>query len=298
MITLRGILAPVVTTFDAQGDLDLDAFGRNIQAHLAAGVCGVVVAGSTGEAALLDDAERVALITRARRELPNDRALLVGTGSESTRATIARTRAAAQAGADGVLVVAPHYYGDQMTADALVEHYARVADASPLPVLLYSIPKYMHFAMPVEAVATLSRHENIIGMKDSSGDAALFARYLELQRETFHVLTGSGVLFSEALRLGAHGGILAVALFAPELSFDVWSARQRGDEEAAQRAQARLTPLAAKIVGGMGVAGVKAALDCVGLTGGVTRSPLRPIAASAQNLLEELLREAELASVA
>ena len=298
MITLRGILAPVVTTFDAGGELDLDAFGGNIQAHLSAGVCGVVVAGSTGEAALLDDGERVALIERARRELPKDRALLAGTGAESSRATIVRTRAAAQAGADGVLVVAPHYYGDQMTPDALVAHYSRVADASPIPVLLYTIPKYMHFAMAPEVVATLSRHENIVGMKDSSGDAALFERYLELQSETFHVLTGSGVLFSEALRLGAHGGILAVALFAPKLSFDVWSARQRDDEEAAQRAQVRLTPLAAKIVGGMGVAGVKAALDCVGLSGGEPRSPLRPIAAAARVLIEELLREAELASVA
>ncbi len=298
MITLRGILAPVVTTFDARGELDLDAFGGNIQAHLSAGVCGVVVAGSTGEAALLDEGERVALIERARRELPKDRALLAGTGAESSRATIVRTRAAAQAGADGVLVVAPHYYGDQMTPDALVAHYSRVADASPIPVLLYTIPKYMHFAMAPEVVATLSRHENIVGMKDSSGDAALFERYLELQSETFRVLTGSGVLFSEALRFGAHGGILAVALFAPTLSFDVWSARQRGDEEAAQRAQARLTPLAARIVGGMGVAGVKAALDCVGLSGGEPRSPLRPIAAAARVLIEELLLEAELASVA
>jgi dihydrodipicolinate synthase/N-acetylneuraminate lyase len=224
--------------------------------------------------------------------------LLVGTGAESTRATIARSRAAAERGADGVLVVAPHYYGEAMTADALLSHYQQVADASPVPVLLYTIPKYMHFALPPEVVARLATHENIVGMKDSSGDATLLARYLESQAESFRVLTGSGVLFGEALRLGAYGGILAVSLFAPELSFDVWRAREAGDGAAAEHAQEALTPLAAKIVGGMGVAGVKAAMDSVGLTGGAPRSPLRPLDAPARAMLADLLRAAALAPAA
>ena len=108
MIALNGILAPVVTPFGDSGDVDLESFARNIRAHLAAGCCGIVVTGSTGEAALLDDAERNALVESARREVGSDRTLLVGTGAESTRAVIARTTAAAERGADGVLVVAPH----------------------------------------------------------------------------------------------------------------------------------------------------------------------------------------------
>jgi dihydrodipicolinate synthase/N-acetylneuraminate lyase len=156
----------------------------------------------------------------------------------------------------------------------------------------------MHFSVPPEVVADLATHENIVGMKDSSGDAALFARYLESQSEYFRVLTGSGVLFSEALIMGAFGGILAVSLFAPARSFDVWQAHQRGDNHAATHAQTALTPLAQRIVGQMGVAGVKAALDRVGLVGGVPRSPLRPLAAPARALLEELLRAAEPAPVA
>ena len=298
MIALRGILAPVVTPFGENGEIDLNAFAHNVRAHLDAGLCGIVVAGSTGEAALLDDAERNALVERARREIVGDRSLLVGTGAESTRATIARTRSAAERGADAVLVVAPHYYGDAMTPDAMLAHYRRVADESPVPVLLYTIPKYMHFALPPDVVATLAQHENIVGMKDSSGDAPLFARYLELQSEQFRVLTGSGVLFGEALRLGAHGGILAVALFAPERSLDVWRARERGDAEAALRAQEALTPLAARIVGGFGVAGVKAALDRVGLAGGAPRPPLRPLGMPARAVLETLLRAAALAPAA
>ena len=298
MIALRGILAPAVTPFDGRGDVDLDGFASNVRAHVSAGACGIVVAGSTGEAALLDDAERNALVGRARRELASDGTLLVGTGAESTRATIARSRAAAERGADGVLVVAPHYYGEAMTANALMSHFQQVADASPVPVLLYTIPKYMHFALPSEVVARLATHENIVGMKDSSGDATLLARYLESQVESFRVLTGSGVLFAEALRLGVYGGILAVSLFAPALSFDVWRAREGGDGAAAEHAQKALAPLAAKIVGGMGVAGVKAAMDSVGLAGGAPRSPLRPLAAPARAVLADLLRAAALAPAA
>jgi 4-hydroxy-2-oxoglutarate aldolase len=295
VITLDGILAPVVTPFDESGAVDGRAFTANLRAHLAAGLHGVVVAGSTGEAALLDDDERARLVELARETVPRDRTLLVGTGAESTRAVIARNRMAAERGADGVLVVAPHYYGDAMTADALRDHYRRVADASPIPVLLYTIPKYMHFALPAEVVADLARHENIVGMKDSSGDAALLRGYLPAQSDSFKVLTGSGSLLREALGLGAHGAILAVALFAPALSLDVLRGARdpRGGDAAA--AQTRLTPLAARIVGAMGVAGVKAALDAVGLNGGAPRPPLRPLAAPALETLQGLMQSAELA---
>jgi dihydrodipicolinate synthase/N-acetylneuraminate lyase len=166
-----------------------------------------------------------------------------------------------------------------------------------VPVLLYTIPKYMHFALPADVVATLATHENIIGMKDSSGDAALLRGYLASQGASFRVLTGSGSLFGEALRLGAHGAILAVALFAPALVLDVLRATREGSAEAALAAQARLTPLGARIVGGMGVAGVKAALDEVGLRGGPLRPPLRALPAASLAELRELVRTAELAQV-
>lgn len=296
MIRLDGILAPVVTPFDRAGAVDGDAFAANIAAHLAAGLHGVVVAGSTGEAALLDEDERAALIARARAAVPADRVLLVGTGAESTRAVIARNVVAASGGADGVLVVAPHYYGDAMTAEALREHYLRIADESPVPVLLYTIPKYMHFALPADVVAELARHENVIGMKDSSGDAGLLRGYLAAQGEAFKVLTGSGSLLGEALRMGAHGAILAVGLFAPSLSLDVWRAARGGRADEVTAAQARLTPLAARIVGGMGVAGVKAALDAVGLRGGAPRPPLRPLSAAALDSVRALVQTAELAA--
>jgi 4-hydroxy-2-oxoglutarate aldolase len=298
VISLRGVLAPVVTPFDAAGEVDGPAFTSNLAAHLRAGLDGIVVAGSTGEAALLDDTERARLTELARAAVPAGKTLLIGTGAESTRAVIARNRDAASRGADGVLVVAPHYYGEAMTIDALRDHYLRIADASPIPVLLYTIPKYMHFALPPEVVATLAKHDNIVGMKDSAGDAALFAKYLEAKSDSFRVLTGSGSLLREALRLGADGAILAVALFAPALSLDVVRSSRGGDATAGADAQTRLTPLASRIVGAMGVAGVKAALDAVGLKGGMVRSPLRPLAEPALAELRRLVRDAELASAA
>jgi 4-hydroxy-2-oxoglutarate aldolase len=291
---LEGILGPVTTPFGHDGAADLDGFRANVRAHLAAGLHGIVVTGSTGEAALLDEGERASLVEAARVETPADRPLVVGIGAESTRATIARARVAAERGADAVLVVAPHYYGDAMTPAALRTHYERVADASPVPVLLYTIPKYMHFALSPALVAELARHENIVGMKDSSGDATLFRGYLESRSDTFQVLTGSGTLLGEALRLGADGAILAVALFAPMQSLLVLAAVRDGDADALASAQMHLSPLAAQIVGGMGVAGVKAALDAVGLVGGTPRAPLQPLDATRHGLLMDLLRAADL----
>jgi 4-hydroxy-2-oxoglutarate aldolase len=297
MNQLRGVFAPVITTFYPQtGELDLASFAANIRSHLAAGLHGIVVTGSTGEATLLDSNERAAMVDAAREMVPSDKTLIVGTGAESTRTCLELTRDAASRGADAVLVVAPHYYGMAMTTPALSKHYRRIADESPVPVVLYNIPKYMHFSLAPGLVSELSLHDNIVGIKDSSGDLSLLASYLNAESESFAVLTGNAGTFLGALRAGAHGGILAVALFAAAMSLDVYEAALRGDDAAADAAQARLTPLGAKIVGEMGVAGVKAAMDRVGLLGGPVRSPLLPLDEARRALVAELLRSAELAT--
>jgi dihydrodipicolinate synthase/N-acetylneuraminate lyase len=184
-----------------------------------------------------------------------------------------------------------------MSVNALRAHYTEIADNSPVPVVLYSIPKYMHFSLAPQLVAELAKHENIIGIKDSSGDLELLSAYLSSQSDDFSVLTGNGSTFQRALELGATGGILAVSLFAPGPTFAVFDAMQRGSSEgkaAAERAQSRLMPLAARIVGEMGIAGIKAALDQVGLVGGPVRSPLMPLNASELSQVTDLLRDAEL----
>jgi 4-hydroxy-2-oxoglutarate aldolase len=297
MKALAGIFAPVVSTFSkTSGDVDAAAFASNIQAHLASGLDGIVVTGSTGEAVLLDVEERGIFVDAARSVIPEDKLLIVGTGAESTRMCLRFTRDAAHRGADAVLVVAPHYYASAMTIDALRAHYRRVADESPVPVILYNIPKYMHFALPAELVAELAQHENVIGIKDSSGKADLFAGFMRAQSETFSVLTGNGPFWQQALAAGARGGILAVSLFAPAISRDIYDAMQRGDTETAVALQERLTPPGGRIVGDLGVPGVKAAMDAVGLSGGPVRSPLLPLGAAQVAEVRELLRSAELAT--
>lgn len=292
---LRGIFGPITTPFDPDtGDLAAAPLRANVRAHLAAGLDGLVVAGSTGEAALLDEAERRRLLEWVRAETPDDRWCIAGIGAESTRLTIQRARDAAERGADAVLVVSPHYYGAAMTRGALSAHFTRVADASPLPVLLYNIPKYAHLTLMPDLVAELARHGNVAGIKDSSGDLTLLSAYLEAQSDGFSVLTGNAATLYPALDMGARGGILAAALFAPALSLEIGEARDAGDAERAAAAQERLVPLARTIVGAMGVAGVKAALDLTGHAGGPVRPPLRPLSSGDRHVAGELVRAAGL----
>ena len=270
----KGIYAPITTPFTKSGDVDTNAAASNCKALIAAGLDGIVVAGSTGEAPLLDDKERVALLTAVRKAVPGKQ-VIMGIGSESTRQTIERAKAAADAGADATLCVAPHYFGYAATPDhALRAHYEAVADASPIPVALYSIPKYMHFPLAATLVAELAKHPNIRGIKDSSGDMSILGGYLPAQSDSFTVLTGNGVQFLNSLRAGVRGGILAVGIFAPELARVVYDSHKAGNAQAADNAQALLGPLALEIVGKIGIPGVKAAADAVGLVGGPVRMPL------------------------
>jgi 4-hydroxy-2-oxoglutarate aldolase len=289
-LRLDGVFGPVVSTFKRDsGDIDCTAFAENVKSHIAAGLLGVVVCGSTGEAALLGETERLELLEAARRAVPPDRMVLMGTGAESTRLTVRRCHEAKTVGADAVLVVAPHYYSNAMTVEALRAHYTRVADESPLPVLLYNIPKYMHFKLAPELVAELARHPNVVGIKDSSGDMDLLKSYLQSQSDSFTVITGNGGQLHPALIAGARGGILAVALFAAGRSVAIFNAHTKGDHATADRLQAEMKPLAATIVAELGVPGVKAAMDAVGLHGGPVRGPLLDLDAAGRARVSALM---------
>lgn len=291
---LSGLFGPVVTNFRTDEGLDLDAFRSNLRVHLAAGLDGILVTGSTGEAALVDDGERERLLAVARDVVPTDRWLLAGVGAESTRQVLQRCRAAASLGVDVALVVAPHYYGPQMTHAALGAHYLRVADESTIPIALYNIPKYMHFSLPPELVHELAAHENVIGMKDSSGDAALLASYMEAQSPTFGVLTGNGSGFAAALATGADGGTLAVGLIATALATSIRDAARDGDMALASSIQARMSPVNSAIVAALGVPGIKIALEMVGMNGGPCRMPLRALDAEGRATVHSVLATAGL----
>ena len=291
---LLGVIGPLVTTFDSRGDtLSLPAFSANIRAHIRAGQCGVLVGGSTGEAALLDEYERSSLVETGRAAVPADAAFLVGVGGESTKLTIKRAREAAARGADAVLVVSPHYYTSAMNTAALRSHHRAVAEESPVPVLLYNIPKYTHFVLEPSLVAELSEHQNVIGIKDSSGDLELLRKYVEVQKanQTFTVLTGNGPTFAPSLKSGARGGILAVALFTGDVAPQIFDAFKAGDVSRADELQSLITHAGKEIVGVMGVPGVKAAMDLAGLHGGMVRSPLQPLGEAGQESIRSMLAQ-------
>jgi 4-hydroxy-2-oxoglutarate aldolase len=274
---LGGMFAAAVTPFDANGTLDRDAARRNVRSLLDAGLHGVLLAGSTGEAALLDQTERDGLLQSVRDEIPASRFLLMGVGAESTRQTIARAKHAATLGADAVLVVGPHYFTALMTPAAQKAHYLAVADASPAPVVLYSVPAFMHYHLDPDVVCALAAHENIIGIKDSSGNAEWRNGYLRTRSATFAVMTGHAPSFTQALGEGCAGGVLAAACVAPIQALRVASAVGSGHPEDGAESQAGLARIALEIAAVHGVPGLKAAVDAAGMVGGAPRLPLLPV---------------------
>ncbi|HKE91350.1 MAG TPA: dihydrodipicolinate synthase family protein [Gemmatimonadales bacterium] len=286
---IGGVLAPIATPFEApSGDLDLKHTISNARQLLDQGLDGIVAAGSTGEAPLLDADEQRRLVAALRTVMPRDRWLLAGTGAESTRAAIALSRAAAAEGADALLVRPPSYYGAGHSAQSIAAYFRAVADAAPVPVLVYNIPKYTRLPIAPQLLTELAAHGNIIGAKDSSGDAQNLAAYRAAVPQ-WSLLVGSGSLLVTALELQCQGGIMAVACFAASLATAVFAAARAADWPRARELQARLAVLDKEIVGKLGPAGIKAAMDCVGLYGGPVRAPLAPLAAPDRDRIGQLL---------
>jgi 4-hydroxy-2-oxoglutarate aldolase len=291
VLDLGGVFIPAVTPFlPGTGEIDLPAVRDNLRRWSEHPVQGIVLAGTTGEAVLLDEAERVDLVRAAAEVLPEEILLTVGTGLESTRATVRLTRAVAEAGAQAVLVQPPAYYKGAMSPEALREHYWAVADASPVPVIVYQAPLRMStLDLPTGLIAELSQHPNIAGIKDSRGKLELVGELVEQCREGFQVLVGSGAHLYPGLEVGAAGGILGVANVAPGASGELFRAWKAGRSAEAGRLQERIGPLHHDLVAGVGVGGVKAALDLLGYRGGDPRPPLRPLPETRRAEVREIL---------
>lgn len=290
---LNGIFAAVTTPFDAAtGDVDAAGFRRNAQFLLDAPLAGLVLFGSTGEGVLIEPAERAGLLAMAR-EMAGNRLVLAGAGAESTRATIRLCRDAAAAGADAVLVQPPGYFRSLMTASALFAHYTAVADASPVPVVLYQVPVASRSVeLELSLIARLSGHPNIIGVKDSTGDPAALAELHRTCADGFAVIVGTAAVVLDALDAGASAGILALAAIAPQECAEIYRLWLSGERDEAARVQAAAAPLHRAIVARFGVPGVKAALDVLGLAGGPPRPPLLALDPAERAMVEEALRSA------
>jgi len=292
-INLDGILLPVTTPFLASEDLDTEGLSSNLRTWNDSGVVGYVVLGSTGERAHLDEREYLEVIGTARRAVPEQLTFIAGAGQQSTRGTIKEVQAAAHAGAEAVLVITPSFYKPAITQDALIRHYRAVADASPVPVILYSMPDLTGIRIEPETAANLSAHRNIIGLKDSSADIPKFAETVRLVPGDFAVLIGNGTVLCETLQAGARGGILAVGCVATRLCLAIFDAVKSGDIKSANFLQDTLTPLARAVTKTYGIGGLKRAMDLEGLVGGPVRSPLPQPDEAAVTEIAGMLRQAK-----
>jgi 4-hydroxy-2-oxoglutarate aldolase len=294
-LNLNGVLLPITTPFTADGKIDTAALVKNIHRWNATGISGHVVLGSTGERVHLDEAEYLQVIETARKETPDTLSFIAGAGQQSTRGTIEEIKRAAQSGAEAVLVITPHYYRPAITQEVLVSHYTEVADAAPVPLILYSMPDLTGIKIEPETAARLSEHQNIIGMKDSANDVAKFRETVKLTGESFAMTIGNGTIFRDALEAGARGGILAVGCVVPELCLEIYRAVRTQESDRASSLQEKLTPLARAVTKTYGIGGLKVALEMAGFAGGAVRAPLQRPGEKGRAEIEVLIRDANAA---
>ena len=279
---LSGVYPPIPTPFSPEtGAIDIEALRRNTDRWLTTRVRGLVLLGSTGESPLVDEVESDELIDTVRSRVPANRLVIAGTGRESTRATLAASRRAAAMGVDAVLVRTPSFFRPQMSSQAFVDHYRGVADGSPAPVILYNFTALTGVTLPVDVVATLAEHPNIVGIKESGPDIGFVSALVDQTPDDFCVLVGSAPTFYASLLSGAVGGILALAAVVPDQCVELFELVRAQRHDEARLLQRRVSPLARLVTRMHGVPGLKAALDQLGYYGGPPRPPLLPVSSEA-----------------
>jgi 4-hydroxy-2-oxoglutarate aldolase len=286
---LSGVYAALTTPFAADGSVAMAELKQNIQRYDATGLAGYAVQGSTGESVLLSRAEWDSVLAAAKEAASPKKRLVAGTGAESTAETISRTKRAAELGYHAALVKTPYYYKPMYKPEVYIAHYRRVADASPIPVLLYSVPQFTGISLEAPEVAVLAEHPNIIGIKESSGHVQRVGEMIAAAPASFQILTGGAGVLLPSLVVGAKGAILALASALPEKCVELYELTRRGQMETARELQKNLLRASKLIVSELGIAGVKFVMDQRGYHGGAPRLPLPPLADSAKRRVLELL---------
>jgi 4-hydroxy-tetrahydrodipicolinate synthase len=268
MAEIRGVITAMATPFDAGGAVDEDA-GRRLARHLVEhGSHGVVVAGTTGESPTLSDAEKLSLLGAVLEEIGDEATVLCGTGSNDTAHTVELTRAAAERGAHGALVVTPYY--NKPNAAGLRAHFGAVAEATPeLPIILYNIPSRVVLNLGPELLGELARIDNVVAVKQANNE--------ELQPiPGLGILAGNDDIFCRTLELGGVGGILVAShLVGPQMR-EIWEAAQAGEAERARGIQAELATVLEALAVTSNPIPVKTALEMLGLDSGRMRLPMVP----------------------
>ena len=274
--TFQGIIPPVTTPFGPDGEILHGVLEENLEKYLKTSAAGFLLLGSNGEAPHLSASEKLEIVGRAAAILPPDRYFLVGVASPTLVAASDFLEKIEGLRIDAALISVPSYYKDRMNEKALERYFTEVADRSSFPVLLYNIPQFTGIEIGSELVGRLAHHENIVGMKDSSGDVLYLERVLEqTEQEDFQVILGSAGILGHALVLGIEAAILAVACVLPELPMRLMRDYQAGMDT--ERQQIQLAQLSRCVTDDHGIPGLKYAMDLLGFQGGQSRLPLLPL---------------------
>jgi len=287
-----GVFAPVATTFGSDGELDLAHFASNLRWYAESALDGVAIMGSNGEYVSLTPKEKLQLIETGVKAIDGRKKVVAGTGVESTRGSIELTKQAAELGADFALVVTPYYYKPRYDKTAYVRHYHAIADASPIPVMIYVMAAYTGVDLPVDTVVEIAQHPNIVGIKDSGGNAPKVGELVARTPDDFSVFAGSANFLYAALCLGGKGGILALGNVAPTECAQIVRLFEQGDHTAALSLQQQMLAPNAAVTSQFGIAGLKAAMDMVGLFGGDPRPPLLPATDGERAKIKEIMERA------
>jgi|SRR5580658_10035798 4-hydroxy-2-oxoglutarate aldolase len=288
-MNLSGVFPALTTPFSADGSVSIEDVKQNITKYNATGLAGYVAIGSTGESVLLSRKEADTILVAVKEAAAPGMRLIAGTGAESTAETIERTKRAAELGYQFALVKTPYYYKPLYKPEVFIAHFRRVADASPIPVILYSVPQFTGVALEAPEVGVLAQHPNIIGIKESSGNVQRAAEMFAAVPPSFQVLVGSASMMFPSMVLGAVGAILALASPLPELCVALFNAVRTGDLEKARALQSTILPASKVIVSQYGIPGVKYAMDQAGYRGGLPRLPLLPLQEDQRKAIKELM---------
>ena len=294
---LSGVFPALTTPFSSDGSVSIADLKHNIQQYNKIGLAGYVVMGSTGESVLLSKSEMEAVLVAVKETASRDKKLIAGTGAESTAETIERTKRATELGYDAALVKTPYYYKPVYKSEVYLQHYRRVADASPIPVLLYSVPQFTGVALEPPEVVALSQHPNIIGIKESSGNVQRVAEIIASVRPDFQVLVGSAATVYVSLTIGARGAILALGSALPDKCVELYELFRQGKHEKARELQEVILRASKLVVSECGIAGVKYVMDQRGFRGGLPRLPLLPLKDEQKKRVNAMLETLEPAAM-
>lgn len=291
---IEGVIPPMMTPFNEDQSVDYDKHVRNMEKWNQDKLAGYLVLGSNSEASYLSDEEKIKLIELTVKHAKKDRLILAGTGLESAVETIRLTNKAAELGVHGALLLTPFYYGGKMNDEALIKYFTYVADRTEIPVLIYNVPKFTHINVSVNVVRELSRHPNIVGMKDSTGDIPQLVSFLPVIPEGFNLMVGTVSSWFPALTFGIKAGIFALANLAPNECAEIQEAYKAGDLDSARKTYLRVFPVNTAVTATYGVPGLKYASDLMGYQGGSVRSPLLPPKDADKAAIKEILKTADL----